>query len=90
MTRRVIQAILGEPLEPLAFWNVNLPHLDPKEPDPDWVQAPLDPSPLPLSYQWDASLATYSGVYADRVKLPDSDIATCFRGQISVTKIRLG
>ena len=41
----------GQPWEPGTFWNVNLPHLAPEDPEPEVVFCPLDPSPLPLAYR---------------------------------------
>src|SRR3982751_1741778 len=47
---RVLAELLARPLAPGGFYNVNLPHLRPDEPDPEIVFCPLDPRPLPLSY----------------------------------------
>ena len=41
--------LMAQPWEPGTFWNVNLPHLEPGQPDPEIVFCPLDPSPLPLA-----------------------------------------
>jgi len=90
LARTVIGFLLEQPVEPLTFWNVNLPHVDSQDPDPGYRLCPVDPSPLPLEYQWDARQVLYSGVYSLRPKVPDSDIAVCFSGTISVSRIGIG
>ena len=77
------------PWEPGTFWNVNLPHLAPEEPDPEVVFCPLDPSPLPLHYRVEAEQATYAGDYQARLRRPGSDVDVCFGGRIAVTLIRV-
>jgi 5'-nucleotidase len=90
LAHRVIAELFEEPLEPLSFWNVNLPYLAPDEPDPQWVFCPVDPSPLPLDYLWTDAQATYSGVYAERPRRPGADVAVCFSGRITVSRVTVG
>jgi 5'-nucleotidase len=85
----VLRRLLILPWQPGTFWNVNLPHLEPEEPDPDIVFCPLDPSPLPLSYRVEAGTAVYTGDYQSRARRPLGDVDVCFRGQIAVTLIRV-
>ncbi len=87
--RRVLDQLLELPWEPGTLWNVNLPHLEPHEPEPEVVFCPLDPSPLPLSYRLEAGEATYTGVYRDRARQPGCDVDVCFSGRISVSRLRL-
>lgn len=86
---RVLVELLNRPVEPGAFWNVNLPHLDPAEPDPELVFCPLDPHPLPLSYRHEEGVHHYDGDYHMRKRTPGADVDVCFGGRIAVTKIRL-
>src|SRR4029077_18218429 len=44
-TARGLSALLARPVVRGAFYNVNLPHLDPGDPDPEVVFCPLDPHP---------------------------------------------
>ena len=45
----LLRRLMAQPWEPGTFWNVNFPHLEPEQPEPDIVFCPLDPSPLPLA-----------------------------------------
>jgi 5'-nucleotidase len=87
--REVLRRLVGLPCEPGAFWNVNLPHLEPGAPEPEIVFCPLDPSPLPLDYRVEGDRAVYSGVYQARPRRPSCDVDVCFGGRIAVTLIRL-
>jgi 5'-nucleotidase len=89
-----VAPLLGElvarPWSPGTFWNINLPHLDPDDPDPETVFCPLDPSPLPLSFRaYRDSQFCYDGDYHGRPRQPGSDVDVCFRGKIAVTRIVL-
>ncbi len=89
-TSRTLAALLPRPVEPGRFYNVNFPHLDAGDPEPDIVFCPLDPHPLPLSYRHeDGGHHVYDGVYSDRARTPGADVATCFAGRIAITEIRL-
>jgi 5'-nucleotidase len=86
-TRPLLHELLTRPVERGAFWNINLPSLDPDAPRPQTVFCPLDPSPLPLSFDGDGETLLYNAVYAKRPRLEGSDVAICFNGQIAVTRI---
>jgi 5'-nucleotidase len=87
----VIRTLLERPWEPRTLWNVNLPHLEPGGPDPDVVECPLDPSPLPLDFRLEAGggVAHYAGNYHQRQRVAGSDVDVCFSGRIAVTRLRL-
>jgi 5'-nucleotidase len=85
----VLQKLLSQPIPPGAFWNVNLPHLASGEPEPNIVEAPLDPNPLPLSFIHGEEGMQYNGDYHNRQRLPGSDVDVCFGGNIAVTLVRL-
>jgi len=87
-TRRVLRELLAKPCPPGAFWNVNLPHLAPDEPDPEIVFCPIDPSPLPLDFEVGSDGATYRGDYHGRPRRGGADVAVCFGGQIAVSLAR--
>ena len=71
------------------FWNVNLPHVEPDDPDPEIVFCPLDPSPLPLSYLIEDGHAVYNAVYQSRSRRLRHDVDVCMGGQIAVTAIHV-
>jgi 5'-nucleotidase len=87
--RRVLRELLARSAEPGAYWNVNLPHLDPSAADPPVVFCPLDPGPLPLSYRREGDLFHYDGDYHGRPRVTGADVDVCFRGQIAVTRLSL-
>jgi 5'-nucleotidase len=89
-TAPILADVMSRPVEPGLFYNVNLPHLDDSDPDPEVVFCPLDPNPLPLSYrhEGDASLF-YDGDYHTRQRNTGTDVDVCFNGKISVTAVRL-
>ncbi len=88
-TNRVLGELLARDNEPGTFWNVNLPHLTPDDPDPEIVYCKLDPHPLPLSYRHEEGLHYYNGDYHNRQRTAGRDVDVCFGGRIAVTKIRL-
>jgi 5'-nucleotidase len=85
----LLHDLLGRPWQPGSFWNVNLPHLRPEQPDPEVIFCPLDPSPLPLSFREEAGLLHYDGDYHRRRQEPGCDVEVCFAGRIAVTRIAL-
>jgi 5'-nucleotidase len=87
---RVLADLLARGPVPGAFYNVNLPHLGPADPEPEVVFCPLDPHPLPLSYRHEEDGGLhYDGDYHSRTRAAGSDVDVCFGGRISVTAIRL-
>ncbi|PSB18779.1 5'/3'-nucleotidase SurE [filamentous cyanobacterium CCP1] len=90
---RVLDKLMAQPLEPGAFWNVNLPHLEPDAPEPQIILCSLCTQPLPVDYQVhhqaDGEYLQYVGNYGDRTRDPESDVTVCFSGNIAVTKVNL-
>lgn len=84
---RVVGSLLGEPLEPGAFWNVNFPHLAETSPQPEIVRAALDHSPLSFDFEASEDRFHYRGSYHHRAAHPESDVSVCFSGHIAVTKL---
>lgn len=86
----LLPELLARPVVAGQFFNVNLPHLEPDAPDPEYVFCPLDPNSLPLSYRHEADdLHVYSGNYHARPRSAGSDVDVCFGGRIAVTEVRL-
>jgi 5'-nucleotidase len=89
-TARVLAELLDRPVVLGLFYNVNLPHLAPEDPDPEIVFCPLDPHPLPLSYRHEENGEWhYDGDYHARARTAGADVDVCFRGSIAVTEMRL-
>jgi 5'-nucleotidase len=86
---RVLADLLARPPRRGAFFNVNLPHLLPTDPDPEVVFCPLDPHPLPLSYRHEETGLVYDGNYHLRERVAGADVDVCFSGRIAVTELRL-
>jgi 5'-nucleotidase len=88
-TEGVLGDLLQRPLEPGSFWNVNLPHLVPGEPDPEVVFCQPCTKPLPINYRIDGDDFYYAGEYSKRDRTPGSDVDVCFSGKIAVTQLRV-
>lgn len=88
-TAGVIASILSRPTEPGTFWNVNLPHLEPQDPDPQVVFCEASTQPLPVNYRIEGEDFYYVGEYAKRDRTPGTDVDVCFSGHIAVTQLRL-
>ncbi len=85
---RVLRDLLARAWEPGLFWNVNLPHLSPEEPEPAIVVCPLEGGPLPLGFRdGDPECLHYCGNYHERQRRPGSDVDVCFAGNIAVTEL---
>lgn len=84
---RVLAALATRPLPPGAFWNVNLPHPQPEDPEPELVFCQPCTQPLPIAYQRVGDGFLYQGRYADRPRDPGGDVEVCFSGQIAITQI---
>jgi 5'-nucleotidase len=73
-----------------AFWNVNLPHLAPHEPDPEVIVCALDSQPMPVRFHSDNGRFHYAGDYHTRPRDCGADVDTCFSGRIAASLLRLG
>ena len=87
MTARVLKTLWSRDLQPGAFWNVNLPHLDRGDDLPEIVFCPLDHSQLPVDYEVRDWHFQYRGVYQQRDRMPGADVDVCFSGGIGVTEV---
>ncbi|MBW4555574.1 MAG: 5'/3'-nucleotidase SurE [Trichormus sp. ATA11-4-KO1] len=89
LTAEVLADLLPRPLEMGSFWNVNLPHLQPGEADPELVFCQPCNKPLPINYRLDGDDFYYVGEYSKRDRTPGSDVDVCFSGNIAVTQLRV-
>lgn len=88
-TAQLLGDLLHKPLDPGCFWNINLPHLPPDQPDPEVVFCAVCSQPLPIAYQIEGDQFRYIGRYDDRRRDPESDTEICLSGRIAVSLICL-
>ena len=69
-TSRVLADLLARPLPPGSFWNVNLPHLEPEQPEPEIILCEPSIAPLPVNYRLEDDTYYYQGEYAKRDRTP--------------------
>ena len=87
---RVLGTVMGEPQKDASFWNINFPHLPPGDiPMPKVLKATLARSPLNVSFRKDAGAYHYTAQYRERPQDEGSDVATCFGGKISLSRLSL-
>ncbi|MES2737550.1 MAG: 5'/3'-nucleotidase SurE [Verrucomicrobiota bacterium] len=81
----------GERLHDGEFWNVNFPHLPPGPlPMPEVVRCYPERLPLKVAYQAAPDGGYhYTASYAERPRIPGSDVEVCFGGQISVSRLKV-
>ncbi len=94
-TGEILGELLADDLADGEYWNVNLPHL----PHGPLALPPLvhsHPCRAPLDVAYDsAALAPgrtthrYTATYASRPAEPHSDVAVCFGGGVSVSRLRI-
>ena len=85
----ILRDLIERSWEPGTFWNVNLPHLAAGAAAPEVVFCPVDPSPLPVSYEATGELLRYNAVYHRRQRFPGTDVDVCFGGKIAVSLVRV-
>jgi 5'-nucleotidase len=51
LATQVIRTLMAEPISPGCFWNVNLPHLQAQEPEPEMVFCTPCTQPLPTEFK---------------------------------------
>ncbi len=88
-TSRVLADLLSRSTAPGTFWNVNLPHLEPGDPDPEVVFCEPSTQPLPVNYRVEGEDFYYVGEYAKRNRTPGTDVDVCFSGHIAITQLQL-
>ncbi len=95
LAARVLAQLMGEPLPPGQFWNVNLPappaggHPEGDLDNPDIVFCDHCTQPLPIEFAIDEAGFRYAGAYEHRLRDDNGDVAVCMSGRISVVKLRL-
>jgi 5'-nucleotidase len=88
--RKVIRMLLQRPLPDKSFWNVNLPHpLTFASKVPHRFCA-VDMLPHAYSYRLDDDGYHYVGTIHDRPRDQGKDVAVCFGGSVSISRLTLG
>ena len=93
-TAEITGRLLDETLQDGEYWNVNFPHLKPGELLlPKTVLTQPARSPLNVSFDSPSggvdTVYHYTARYADRPQDEGSDVAACFGGKVSVSKLRV-
>lgn len=88
-TTKVIEDLRSRPLPPGSFWNVNLPHLEPEQPEPEIIICEPSVDPLPIGYKVEGDIYHFYGEYNTRDRTAGTDVDTCFGGNIAVTQIKV-
>jgi 5'-nucleotidase len=85
---RVIRDLVMEPvLADGEFWNVNMPHMEEGAAEPAVVYCPMDTSALPVAFRREPGGYRYCGDYQGRKRLAGHDVARCFGGAITVSRV---
>lgn len=88
--RRALEHVAADAIEPGQYWNVNLPHLEEGEPEPQILRCEPDPHPLPVAYKWNGQGVEYVlGQYGDRKRKEGTDVSVCFGGDVAVSLLGL-
>ena len=85
----LLEDLLGRSLDDGEYWNLNLPHLPPEDAAPELREAHPERHPLESSYRESEHGYHYTGRYHLRPRSDGSDVAVCFGGDISLTRLRL-
>ena len=88
-TKKVLETLLAKPLAAGQFWNVNLPHLQPGDSDPELIFCQPSCDSLPVGFTQSGNTYTYQGEYSQRLREPGTDVAVCFSGNIAITQLQL-
>lgn len=88
-TRILLDKLMAEPPIAGAFWNINLPHLDPEADDPEIVFCQLCTQPLPVDFRIEGDRYHYQGEYSQRRRDPGSDVEICLSGRIAIAQLQI-
>ena len=93
-TAEITRRLLNEPLEDGEYWNINFPHLPPgMQTLPKTLLTHPARSPLTVTFRSSPGdghdLYEYTARYADRPQDQGSDVAACFGGKVSVSRLKV-
>lgn len=73
-----------------CFWNVNLPHPLAHSSRPEHVFCDIDTNPHAYTYRREEEGYVYVGTIHERPRDPGRDVAVCFGGAVSISRLGLG
>lgn len=85
----ILSLLMGETLNPGQYWNINLPHPHTPASVLAHVVCPIDKNPHDYTYTKSADIYQYQGIIHNRPREAGSDVAVCFGGKISVTRLEI-
>jgi 5'-nucleotidase len=85
---RVLTSLFERPLPAGQLYNVNLPFA-PESELPEIVYCAPDPSPHDVRYAAEDGAFSYCGVFLNRPRLADRDVAVVFGGKIAVSVLSI-
>ena len=86
LARPMIAQLIAEGCPSKGYWNVNLPHIETGE-SPAVIRCDPDNEPLDIRFRQDGNCFHYDGSYASRRRTPGKDVALCFGGSITVSRL---
>jgi 5'-nucleotidase len=89
LAAKVLDTVMSQPIEPGMFWNINLPHPESYEPEPEILFCSLCTQPMPMDYVLEKEGFRYAGVFGDRLRDSNADVDVCLSGRVAVTAMRL-
>ena len=86
----ILRMLLSGALGPGAFWNVNLPHPLSCGTAVAYRFCDLDTHPHAYTYLAEGGKLIYQGTIHERPREAGKDVAVCFGGEVSITRIPIG
>lgn len=86
---KLLPLVMQEPCTRGQFWNINLPSLLTTEEYANHRFCPLDKHPHRYTFAETGEGFQYEGVIHDRPYAAGSDVAVCFAGEISITRMEI-
>lgn len=85
----VLRMLINRPLEKGAFWNVNLPHPLRFGSKPALKECGLDAKSHNVAYRQENGAFIFESRFHDRPRETGKDVAICFGGKISLTRMTI-
>lgn len=83
-----IARLLDTPHQSKQYWNINLPHLEPGAEAPELDCVP-DNEPLDIQFRREGDELAYAGTYIGRPRTEGRDVALCFGGAITISRLQV-
>ena len=83
-----IERLLNQPRQAKEYWNINLPHLETGSAAPV-VDCHPDDEPLDVQFCREGDQLTFSGSYVGRPRTEGRDVALCFGGAVTISRLRV-